>query len=124
MTRDDAPLSVRHSSLLRLPIDQESLVMETVAVSPKFQVVIPKSIWRALNLHPGKKLHVMQYGDRVELMPVWSLAQARGFFGRDRQRRGLRTLPRLTGRYSSAWWALSIPAWRVSMTRATSANRS
>jgi len=53
--------------------------METVAVSPKFQVVMPKSIWRALNLHPGQKLHVMQYGDRVEPMPVWSLAQARGF---------------------------------------------
>jgi len=40
---------------------------------------MPKSIWRALNLHPGQKLHVMQYGDRVEPMPVWSLAQARGF---------------------------------------------
>jgi len=63
MTRDDAPLSVRQASVLRLPIDQESVAMETVAVSPKFQVVIPKSIWRALNLHPGQKLHVMQYGD-------------------------------------------------------------
>ena len=53
--------------------------METVSVSPKFQVVIPKSIREALKLYPGQKLHVMQYGDRVELMPVWSLAQARGF---------------------------------------------
>jgi len=53
--------------------------METVTVSPKSRVVIPKSIRLALNLHPGQKLHVMQYGDRVELMPVLALAQARGF---------------------------------------------
>ena len=53
--------------------------MEIVSVSPKFQVVIPKSIRDALNLQPGQKMHVMQYGDRVELMPVRSLAQARGF---------------------------------------------
>jgi AbrB family looped-hinge helix DNA binding protein len=53
--------------------------METVSVSPKFQVVIPKSIREAMNLNVGQKLHVMQYGDRVELMPVLSLTQARGF---------------------------------------------
>ena len=53
--------------------------METVSVSPKFQVVIPKSIREALGLQPGQKLHAMRYGDRVELMPVRSLAQARGF---------------------------------------------
>ena len=93
MARDDAPLSVRPASVLRFPIDQESVAMETVTVSPKFQVVIPKSIRRALNLHPGRKLHVMQTGDRVELMRVLSLALARGFLagidsstGRERYR--------------------------------------
>ena len=53
--------------------------METVSVSPKFQVVVPKSIRDAMGLQPGQKMHVMRYGDRVELMPVRSLAQARGF---------------------------------------------
>lgn len=53
--------------------------METVSVSPKFQIVIPKSIREAMDLQPGQKLHAMRYGDRVELMPVRSLAQARGF---------------------------------------------
>lgn len=53
--------------------------METVSVSPKFQVVIPKAIREAMGLQPGQKLHAMRYGDRVELMPVRSLAQARGF---------------------------------------------
>ncbi len=53
--------------------------METVSVSPKFQVVIPKSIREALGLQPGQKLYAMRYGDRVELMSVRSLAEARGF---------------------------------------------
>lgn len=53
--------------------------METISVSPKFQIVIPKSIREAMDLQPGQKLHAMRYGDRVELMPVRSLAQARGF---------------------------------------------
>jgi len=53
--------------------------METISVSPKFQVVIPKSIREALGLLPGQKMHAMRYGDRVELMPVRSMAQARGF---------------------------------------------
>jgi AbrB family looped-hinge helix DNA binding protein len=53
--------------------------MEVVSVSPKFQVVIPLSIRRVLGLQPGQKLHAMRYGDRVELMPVPALSQARGF---------------------------------------------
>jgi AbrB family looped-hinge helix DNA binding protein len=53
--------------------------METVTVSPKFQIVIPLAIRQALGLQPGQKLHAMRYGERVELMPVRSLPQARGF---------------------------------------------
>jgi AbrB family looped-hinge helix DNA binding protein len=53
--------------------------METITVSPKFQIVIPLAIRQALGLQPGQKLHAMRYGDRVELMPVRSLPQARGF---------------------------------------------
>jgi len=32
-----------------------------------------------MGLYPGQKMHMMQYGDRVELMPVRLLAQSRGF---------------------------------------------
>ena len=53
--------------------------METVSVSPKFQIVIPKSIREALGIMPGQKLHALRYGDRVELIPVRTMAQARGF---------------------------------------------
>ena len=53
--------------------------METVTISPKFQVVIPKRIREGLDLHPGQKVQAIQYGDRVELVPVKSARQMRGF---------------------------------------------
>jgi AbrB family looped-hinge helix DNA binding protein len=53
--------------------------METVTISPKFQVVIPKSIRESLHLQPGQKVQAIQYGDRVELVPVMPVTQMRGF---------------------------------------------
>lgn len=53
--------------------------METVTVSPKFQVVIPLSIRRELDLKPGMKLNVFRHGDRVEFLPVKSIQSMRGF---------------------------------------------
>lgn len=52
--------------------------MATVTISPKFQVVIPKSIRQALELRPGQKVQAIRYGDRIELVPVRPLAEARG----------------------------------------------
>lgn len=53
--------------------------METVSISPKFQIVIPKAIREALGLVSGQKMQAMRFGDRVELIPLRPLAQARGF---------------------------------------------
>jgi AbrB family looped-hinge helix DNA binding protein len=53
--------------------------MNTVTVSPKFQVVIPLAIRDALGLRPGEKLRVMRYDDRVELIPVRPIRKMRGF---------------------------------------------
>ena len=53
--------------------------MEAVTISPKFQVVIPKRIRDDLDLHPGQKVQAIQYGDRVELVPVRSAREMRGF---------------------------------------------
>jgi len=39
--------------------------METVIISPKYQVVIPQRIREALGLRPGQKVRVMQYDQRV-----------------------------------------------------------
>ena len=54
-------------------------VMETVTVSPKFQVVIPSRVRKLLGLRPGQKVRVILYDKRIELIPVQSAAEARGF---------------------------------------------
>jgi len=53
--------------------------METVTVSPKFQVVIPKRVRESLGLQVGNKIRVMVYQNRIELIPVKPIRQARGF---------------------------------------------
>ena len=50
----------------------------TVTVSPKFQVVIPLAIREAMGIRPGQKVQAIQYGDRIELIPVRSMRKARG----------------------------------------------
>ncbi len=53
--------------------------MSTVTVSPKYQVVIPKAIRESLGLNPGQKIQVLEYGDRIELVPERPLKEMRGF---------------------------------------------
>ena len=62
-----------------MPYDDILIDMETVTLSPKFQVVIPQAIREALGLTPGEKLRVIRYGDRVELIPVKKMKAMRGF---------------------------------------------
>lgn len=52
--------------------------MSTVALSPKFQVVIPKDIRRALNLVSGQRMEVTLNGDKVEFIPEKTVASLRG----------------------------------------------
>ena len=53
--------------------------MDTVTLSPRFEVVIPQAIRAALQLKAGEKLRVMRYGNRVELIPVRPVKEMRGF---------------------------------------------
>jgi AbrB family looped-hinge helix DNA binding protein len=53
--------------------------METVTVSPKFQVVIPKEIRESLKLAPGQKIQALLYENRIELIPVRPIKKMRGF---------------------------------------------
>ena len=53
--------------------------METVTISQKFQVVIPKQIRERLRLRPGQKVQAIVYDDRIELVPVRPIRQMRGF---------------------------------------------
>lgn len=52
--------------------------METVTISPKFQVVIPKSIREELRLVPGQKIQALAYGGRIEFLPVRPARELRG----------------------------------------------
>lgn len=53
--------------------------METVMVSPKFQVVIPRTIREALHIQPGQKIQVIRYENRIELIPLEPVEKMRGF---------------------------------------------
>jgi AbrB family looped-hinge helix DNA binding protein len=53
--------------------------MQTVTVSPKFQVVIPRKVREILGIKPGQKMRVMADDGKVVLIPVRPIEEARGF---------------------------------------------
>ena len=53
--------------------------MNSVTISPKFQVVIPRKVRDSLKLKPGQKVKVIQYGKRIELIPEVHISDMRGF---------------------------------------------
>lgn len=53
--------------------------METVTISPKFQVVIPKGIRERLKLKAGQKVQAILYQDRIELVPLRPIRKMKGF---------------------------------------------
>ncbi len=53
--------------------------MSVVTISPKFQVVIPLAVREALKLRPGQKVEAFAYEGRIELVPVRSAKELRGF---------------------------------------------
>ncbi len=53
--------------------------MQSVTVSPKYQVVIPKTVRESLKLRPGQKMQVIEYAGRIELIPERDIKELRGF---------------------------------------------
>ncbi|MGE4295235.1 MAG: AbrB/MazE/SpoVT family DNA-binding domain-containing protein [Campylobacterales bacterium] len=53
--------------------------METVVVSPKYQVVIPKKIRNELGISEGQRLQAIAYEGRIELVKIEPIATKRGF---------------------------------------------
>jgi len=52
--------------------------MSTVKVSPKYQVVIPKTVREKMGLKSGAKMQVFRFLNRIELVPVKDVRKMRG----------------------------------------------
>ena len=52
--------------------------MSSVTVSPKYQVVIPRSVRESMGLRPGQKLQVLEFDGRIELIPERPVTVLRG----------------------------------------------
>ena len=52
--------------------------MKPITVSPKYQVVIPRAIREQINIKPGQKMHVIAYSNKIVLIPVRPVQEARG----------------------------------------------
>ena len=53
--------------------------MDTVIVSPKYQVVIPRAVRERTNIRAGELLQVISFDNRIELIPVRPMRSMRGF---------------------------------------------
>jgi len=53
--------------------------MTEAKISPKYQVVIPKAIREELDLKPGQRVQVIAHGNSIEMVPVRTLREMRGF---------------------------------------------
>ena len=53
--------------------------MDTVTISSKFKMVIPRAIREKWNIKPGQKVRLIVYGNHLEVVPVRDIREARGF---------------------------------------------
>jgi AbrB family looped-hinge helix DNA binding protein len=53
--------------------------MDTVTISAKYQMVIPRAIREKWNVKPGQKVRLIIIGNRLEVVPVRDIKEARGF---------------------------------------------
>ena len=54
--------------------------MNTVTVSTKYQVVIPKEIREDVGLKVGTIMEVITYGTRIEFIPIQPIKNLKGIF--------------------------------------------
>ncbi len=54
--------------------------MNTVTVSTKYQVVVPQKVRQALNIQPGQKIQMLEYGKHIVMISIRPIQEARGSF--------------------------------------------
>jgi AbrB family looped-hinge helix DNA binding protein len=54
--------------------------MNTVVVSSKYQVVIPKEVRERSGLLAGTAVEVISFGSRIELVPIRPMVAMKGIF--------------------------------------------
>jgi len=54
--------------------------MKTVTISSKYQVVIPKDIRESIGLKAGTTLEIINYGSRIELVPIRPMKNLKGIY--------------------------------------------
>jgi AbrB family looped-hinge helix DNA binding protein len=52
--------------------------MNTVTVSPKFQVVIPEKIRKEMGIKAGQRFEVLEYEGCLEFVPIRNIRSLRG----------------------------------------------
>ena len=52
--------------------------MQTVKISPKFQIVIPKAVREKLKLRPGQELLIYELDGSIRVEPPHSIKELRG----------------------------------------------
>jgi AbrB family looped-hinge helix DNA binding protein len=55
------------------------ILMTTVTVSPKFQVVIPREVRESMGVKAGEQFQVLKYENRIEFIPLRPMRELRGF---------------------------------------------
>ncbi len=53
--------------------------MNSVLLSPKYQIVIPLQVRRMLQLQPGQRMQVVEHEGRIELIPERDISELCGF---------------------------------------------
>jgi AbrB family looped-hinge helix DNA binding protein len=59
-------------------MNERVLLIETVTISPEYQVVIPKRLRRKLGPCPEQKVQAIAHENRIELVPVRPVRKMRG----------------------------------------------
>ena len=54
--------------------------MSAVTVSEKYQIVIPKEVRENSRIKPGTKLEIIEYGNRIELVPIVDISELQGIY--------------------------------------------